>query len=319
MSLSLSNNPSMTSLASESIGTVSQSEILLLDFIENVFNSHEFPDKYLKYKKLVYNRDYKNALLSIFKDLDNKYDLYKTQMVKNSPGSPLVKKDSKDNIAIRNEIEELKIKEGIAEMITFIEYLRLKNKIDKISRDSTLGITYIPSDTVTKDSYYSTTNSIQSFNKELDENENLQSMLKRAATGSLKRPGGKKNKRKTRKIKQHFLFNPDDPKKSFDVYIDKDPSDTIPIKYTTMEDVRNTIIKLEKLYKNGKYPHKRIWQVGMIMKVRLEAIKKNKEKLYPNAKNVLGRYNLANKYFLFLSSRSKVKGETERKKMVFKF
>ena len=318
--MSLSNNPSMTSLASASIGSVSQSEILILDFIENIFNSHEFPNKYLKYKKLVKNTEYKAALLNIFKDLVNKYELYKTQLIKNSsPESPFVKKNSRDNMAIHNEVEELKIKEGIAEMVTFIEYLRLKQKIDKISRDSTLGIRYIPSDTVTKDSYYSTTNSIQSFNKELDENENLQSMLKRAATGSLKRPGGKKNKRKTRKIKQHFLFNPDDPKKSFDVYIDKDPSDTIPIKYTTIEDVKNTITKLEKLYKNGNYPHKRIWQVGMIMKVRLEAIKKNKDKLYPNAKNVLGRYNLANKYFSFLSSRSKVKGETERKKMVFKF
>ena len=28
-----------------------------------------------------------------------------------------------------------------------------------------------------------------------------------------------------------FLFNPKNPKKSFDVYIDKNPKDTIPIKY----------------------------------------------------------------------------------------
>ena len=313
--MSLSNNPSMTSL-----GSVSQSEILLLDFIENIFNSYEFPNKYLKYKKLVKNTEYRTALLNIFKDLDNKYELYKTQLIKNSsPRSPLVKKNSRDNMAIYNEIEGLKIKEGIAEMITFIEYLRLKQKIDKMSRDPTLGITYIPSEPVTKDSYYSTTKSLPSLNKELDENENLQNILNRATMSSLKRPGGKKNKRKTRKIKQKFLFNPDDPKKSFDVYIDKDPTDTIPIKYTTIEDVKNTITNLEKLYKNGKYSHKRIWQVGMIMKVRLEAIKKNKDKLYPNAKNVSGRYKLANKYFLFLSSRSKVNGEIERKKMVFKF
>ena len=33
-----------------------------------------------------------------------------------------------------------------------------------------------------------------------------------------------------------------------------------------------TIKKLERLYKTKKYPHKRIWQVGMIMKVRLEAM-----------------------------------------------
>ena len=49
-----------------------------------------------------------------------------------------------------------------------------------------------------------------------------------------------KSKNKT-KSKKQFLYNPDDPKKSFDVYIDKDPSDTIPIKYTTVNDVKDTI------------------------------------------------------------------------------
>ena len=38
--------------------------------------------------------------------------------------------------------------------------------------------------------------------------------------------------------KKTFLYNPDNPKKSFDVYIDKNPSDTINIKYTTIEDVK---------------------------------------------------------------------------------
>jgi len=65
--------------------------------------------------------------------------------------------------------------------------------------------------------------------------------------------------RKTsRKItqKRQFLYNPNNPKKSFDVYIDKNPKDTIHIKYTTTQDVKNTIDKLEKLYKSKKYPHK---------------------------------------------------------------
>ena len=53
-----------------------------------------------------------------------------------------------------------------------------------------------------------------------------------------------KSKNKT-KSKKQFLYNPDDPKKSFDVYIDKDPSDTISIKYTTVKDVKDTIKKLE--------------------------------------------------------------------------
>lgn len=119
--------------------------------------------------------------------------------------------------------------------------------------------------------------------------------------------------------KKEFLYNPNDPKKSFDVYIDKDPSDTIPIKYTTVKDVEDTIKKLEKLYKEGKYSHKRIWQVGMIMKVRLSAIKKYKKTKYPNAKDVTKRFNLANKYFKFLGKRTNIKEEEERKKFSFNY
>ena len=121
---------------------------------------------------------------------------------------------------------------------------------------------------------------------------------------------------KTKK-KQQFLYNPDNPKLSFDVYIDKDPSDTISIKYKTVDDVKNTIKKLERLYKTNKYPHKRIWQVGMIMKVRLEALKKNKH-LYPNAKKVTERFNLANKYFRLLGKRTKL-DKKSRKKARFTF
>lgn len=119
------------------------------------------------------------------------------------------------------------------------------------------------------------------------------------------------------KTKKHFLYNPNNPKKSFDVYIDKNPNDTIPIKYTTIEDVEETIIKLERLYKNRKYSHKRIWQVGMIMKVRLEAMNKYKKSLYKNAKNVYKRYKLANRYFLFLRKRTTKKTFKERKSMIF--
>jgi len=126
----------------------------------------------------------------------------------------------------------------------------------------------------------------------------------------------KKSKRKTRR--KRFLYNPDNPKKSFDVYIDKNPKDTIHIKYTTVDDVLNTINKLENLYKNDKYSHKRIWQVAMIMKVRLETIKKYKKTLYPNAKNVNKRFKLAEKYFKFLGKRTKEKSNEKRKKMIFK-
>ena len=126
----------------------------------------------------------------------------------------------------------------------------------------------------------------------------------------------KKNK-KNKKTKKTFLYNPNNPKKSFDVYIDKNPNDTIHIKYTTVEDIVNTINKLEKLYKTKKYSHKRIWQVGMIMKVRLEAMKKHHKTLYPNAKNVNKRFNISNKYFKFLKKRSNKKTFRERKNMKF--
>ena len=141
--------------------------------------------------------------------------------------------------------------------------------------------------------------------------------------GGKTRNKSRKKKRKTRKRrnkqKKQFLYNPNDPSKSFDVYIDKNPNDTISIKYTTVKDVKDTIIKLERLYKTKRYPHKRIWQVGMIMKVRLEAMKKHKKTRYPNAKGVTARFNLANKYFKFLGKRSKKHSFDERKSMVFKF
>ena len=121
-----------------------------------------------------------------------------------------------------------------------------------------------------------------------------------------------------RKTQKRFLYNPNDPKKSFDVYIDKDPSATIPIAYSTPEEVKQTIEKLERLYKTGKYSHKRIWQVGMIMKVRLEAMLKHQKTLYPKAKFVRKRFVMANKYFRFLGKRTK-EDEAERRKMTFVF
>ena len=118
--------------------------------------------------------------------------------------------------------------------------------------------------------------------------------------------------------KKQFFYNPNDPKKSFDVYIDKNPKDTISIKYSNVNDIKKTIKKLERLYKTKKYPHKRIWQVGMIMKVRMEAMLKHKKTLYKKAKHVRERYNLSKKYFEFLGKRSKAKTFKERRQMLFK-
>ena len=129
----------------------------------------------------------------------------------------------------------------------------------------------------------------------------------------------KKTKKNKKTNKNTFMYNPNNPNKSFDVYIDKNPKDTINIKYTTINDIKNTILKLEHLFKNKQYTHKRIWQVAMIMKVRIEAIKKHKNNLYPKAKMVNQRFNLANKYFLFLKSRTSKKTFQERKNMKFIF
>lgn len=111
------------------------------------------------------------------------------------------------------------------------------------------------------------------------------------------------------KNKPQFLFNPDDPKKSFDVYINKKPEDTIPIKYKTVEDVKNTIEKLETLYNENKYTHKRIWLVAMIMMVRLRALREKKSK----------HYKLSKRYFDFLKERSVICSLEGRKEKVFKF
>lgn len=118
----------------------------------------------------------------------------------------------------------------------------------------------------------------------------------------------KKIKKTKKGGKKSFLFNPNNPKKSYDVYIDKNPKDTIPIKYKTLKDVKNTIQKLEKLYKNDKYSHKRIWQVGMIMYVRLKVLKDKKPK----------QFQLSKRYFKHLGKRTKLKDKKKRKQLSFK-
>ena len=125
---------------------------------------------------------------------------------------------------------------------------------------------------------------------------------------SFTRKRKRKLKNKGSKTRRQFLYNPNNPKKSFNVYIDKNPKDTIPIKYKTVEDVKDTISRLESLYKNKKYPHKRIWQVGMIMKVRLEVLKDMKPR----------QYRLAERYFKFLGKRTQM-NEKERFRTSFTY
>jgi hypothetical protein len=94
--------------------------------------------------------------------------------------------------------------------------------------------------------------------------------------------------------------------KDYDLYSDANPKDTIRIKYTTLDDVKKTINKLERLYKSGKYPHKRISQVVNVMTQRLRVID-----------NKSDRYKLSLKYYNFLKERTKMKDEKERKKLKF--
>ena len=63
----------------------------------------------------------------------------------------------------------------------------------------------------------------------------------------------KKNSNKTKKSikksnKKQFFFNPDNPKLSYDVYIDKNPSDTISIKYIIR--MKMVILKMFNFYKD---------------------------------------------------------------------
>ena len=85
---------------------------------------------------------------------------------------------------------------------------------------------------------------------------------------------------------------------TFNVYTNQNPKNTISIKYRTFENTQNTISKLEHLYKIKKYSHKRIWQVAMILMVRLRILK-----------NKQNSYKLSKKYLSFLKKRTKLTGK----------
>ena len=73
--------------------------------------------------------------------------------------------------------------------------------------------------------------------------------------------------------------------------------------------LKDTIKKLESLYRKDKYTHKRIWQVGMIMYVRLKVLKEKKKE----------HFKLSERYFKHLGKRTKIKDKDDRKKFKFKF
>ena len=110
--------------------------------------------------------------------------------------------------------------------------------------------------------------------------------------------------------KNTFFFNPNN-KESFNVYNNKNAKDTIPIKYSNITQLTNTIKKLEILYKSNQYSHKRISQVAMIIRVRLQIIKDK------NPKIDKGKLSLATKYTDFLKNRTKLPLQN-RKQYTFK-
>ena len=89
------------------------------------------------------------------------------------------------------------------------------------------------------------------------------------------------------------------------LYTDENPKDTVGIKFSSTKDVKDTISKLERLYKSGKRPHKRISQIAQVLEQRLRFIK-----------GAGDRHRIAKRYTTFLKERTKKKSP-ERKKMSF--
>ena len=105
------------------------------------------------------------------------------------------------------------------------------------------------------------------------------------------------DKTKTKKKENTFF-------KDYDLYSDANPRDTVRIKYTTEKDVKDTINKLERMYKSNKITHSRNSQITNVMTQRLRVIN-------PKDKRLM----LSKKYFDFLKSRTKIKNEKDRKKL----
>tara|TARA_R100000734_G_C3302267_1_gene92807 strand:- start:115 stop:450 length:336 start_codon:yes stop_codon:yes gene_type:complete len=96
---------------------------------------------------------------------------------------------------------------------------------------------------------------------------------------------------------------------NYDLYSDANPKDTIRIKYKTLQEVKDTINRLERLYKSKKITHSRNVMIVNVMTQRLRVIVKNFDK----GKD---RFNLSKRYFEFLKKRTKLK-ENERYKIKF--
>jgi len=112
--------------------------------------------------------------------------------------------------------------------------------------------------------------------------------------------------------KNKFFFNPKNPKTSFDIYKDKNPQDTVNIKYSTKKETEDTVKKIESLYKKGTIDHRRAVQIALILMLRTRIIAEK------NPKIDKGRSKIAKSYHEFLTKkRTPIKNQKERKKLKF--
>jgi hypothetical protein len=120
--------------------------------------------------------------------------------------------------------------------------------------------------------------------------------------------------------KKKFLYNKNNPKISRDIFSNDNPNDTINIKYSNINQLTSTIKKLEKLFKNKEKNHKRISQIALIIRVRLNIIKKNNKNNNKKYNTDLDkRIKLINLYTDFLKTRTKHKTFKDRASLTFKF
>jgi hypothetical protein len=104
------------------------------------------------------------------------------------------------------------------------------------------------------------------------------------------------NKTPTKKKKDIYF------KSGYDLYSDKNPKNTVPMKYKTIQDIKDTIKNTEKLYKEGKISHQRNFQIYNVMVQRLRVIK---ERYGDNEKlNIDNRFELAKKHLEKIKKRT---------------
>jgi len=98
---------------------------------------------------------------------------------------------------------------------------------------------------------------------------------------------------------------------NYDLYSDANPSSTIRVKYNNIENLNKTISKLERLYKKNTITHSRNSKIVNVMVQRLRVIKDNTGKGKDRLKRITD-------YFNHLKQRTKIKGDSKRKKYIFK-